>query len=261
MRNFARYISIVAVLGLLAFGCSREPILPQAPVPEVSGLRTSALVFTETLGDIGIPVAAGTGIVVGGVGTRTTQPATLSVNVPGTVKQAILFWEGNNPTAVGDNQITVAGNTVTGTLVGGPTYFYTNAFTTTYRADITSLGVVSSGANSIEISGMGYVKNNGAGVMVIYDDGSAPAQLGVKEGNDCAYYLFAPPLNTTVAQTFTFTAGTVARQATLAVLEKSGGEGIVLSVGGGTSPGMPRQNIVAMQAALAEFNQAHFGRG
>ena len=51
------------------------------------------------------------------------------------------------------------------------------------------------------------------------------------------------------------------RKATLAVLEKSGGEGIVLSVGGGVSPGMPRQNIQAMQAALAEFNQAHFGRG
>ena len=50
------------------------------------------------------------------------------------------------------------------------------------------------------------------------------------------------------------------RAATLEVLEKSGGEGIVLSVGGGTSPGMPRQNILAMQAALAEFNQAHFGR-
>ena len=50
------------------------------------------------------------------------------------------------------------------------------------------------------------------------------------------------------------------RAATLDVLEKSGGEGIVLSVGGGTSPGMPRQNIVAMQQALAEFNLAHFGR-
>ncbi len=46
------------------------------------------------------------------------------------------------------------------------------------------------------------------------------------------------------------------RKATLEVLEKSGGEGIILSVGGGTSPGMPRQNILAMQAALAEFNAA-----
>jgi MtaA/CmuA family methyltransferase len=47
------------------------------------------------------------------------------------------------------------------------------------------------------------------------------------------------------------------RAATLQVLEKSGGEGIILSVGGGVSPGMPRQNILAMQQALAEFN----GRG
>ena len=51
------------------------------------------------------------------------------------------------------------------------------------------------------------------------------------------------------------------RAATLDVLEKSGGEGVILSVGGGTSPGMPRENIRAMLAALHEFNQAHFGKG
>jgi MtaA/CmuA family methyltransferase len=44
------------------------------------------------------------------------------------------------------------------------------------------------------------------------------------------------------------------REATLDVLEKSGGEGIILSVGGGTSPGMPKQNIEAMLKALEEFN-------
>src|SRR3990172_4524768 len=46
------------------------------------------------------------------------------------------------------------------------------------------------------------------------------------------------------------------RDATLEVLEGSGGEGIILSVGGGTSPGMPRENIVAMQEALEEFNSS-----
>jgi uroporphyrinogen decarboxylase len=46
------------------------------------------------------------------------------------------------------------------------------------------------------------------------------------------------------------------RAATLAVLEKSGGEGIILSLGGGVSPGMPRENILAMQAALAEYNSS-----
>jgi uroporphyrinogen decarboxylase len=38
------------------------------------------------------------------------------------------------------------------------------------------------------------------------------------------------------------------------VLEGSGGEGIILSVGGGTSPGMPRENILAMLVALVEYN-------
>ncbi|MBI4909118.1 MAG: uroporphyrinogen decarboxylase family protein [Acidobacteria bacterium] len=47
------------------------------------------------------------------------------------------------------------------------------------------------------------------------------------------------------------------RAATLDVLEGSGGEGIILSVGGGVSPGMPRDNILAMRAALDEF---HAGR-
>ncbi|MDE3056360.1 MAG: uroporphyrinogen decarboxylase family protein [Bacteroidota bacterium] len=44
------------------------------------------------------------------------------------------------------------------------------------------------------------------------------------------------------------------RRATLDVLEKSGGEGIILSVGGGTSPGMPRENILAMLGALNDYN-------
>ena len=44
------------------------------------------------------------------------------------------------------------------------------------------------------------------------------------------------------------------KEATLDVLEGAGGEGIILSVGGGTSPGMPRENILAMLEALAEFN-------
>jgi uroporphyrinogen decarboxylase len=44
------------------------------------------------------------------------------------------------------------------------------------------------------------------------------------------------------------------RAATLEVLEKGGDRGLILSVGGGTSPGMPKQNILAMLQALAEFN-------
>ena len=44
------------------------------------------------------------------------------------------------------------------------------------------------------------------------------------------------------------------RRATLEVLEGAQGEGIILSVGGGVSPGMPRENILAMLSALQQFN-------
>ena len=44
------------------------------------------------------------------------------------------------------------------------------------------------------------------------------------------------------------------KEETLNVLEGAGGEGIILSVGGGVSPGMPRENVLAMLEALEEFN-------
>jgi uroporphyrinogen-III decarboxylase len=46
------------------------------------------------------------------------------------------------------------------------------------------------------------------------------------------------------------------REATLDVLQGSGGEGVILSVGGGVSPGMPRENILAMLEGLQEFNES-----
>ncbi len=46
------------------------------------------------------------------------------------------------------------------------------------------------------------------------------------------------------------------RTATREVLDKSGGRGFILSVGGGVSPGMPGANIRAMIEALREFQVA-----
>lgn len=43
-------------------------------------------------------------------------------------------------------------------------------------------------------------------------------------------------------------------KATLEILKKSQGEGIILSLGGGVSPGMPGANIRAMKKALDDFN-------
>jgi len=45
-------------------------------------------------------------------------------------------------------------------------------------------------------------------------------------------------------------------KATLEVLEKSQGEGIILSLGGGVSPGMPGDNIRSMQKALEDYNNS-----
>jgi MtaA/CmuA family methyltransferase len=42
--------------------------------------------------------------------------------------------------------------------------------------------------------------------------------------------------------------------ATLEVLDKTRGQGIILSLGGGVSPGMPGQNIQAMVEAVSRFN-------
>jgi uroporphyrinogen-III decarboxylase len=44
------------------------------------------------------------------------------------------------------------------------------------------------------------------------------------------------------------------KTATLNLLQKAGGEGFILSLGGGVSPGMPGANIHAMIEAVAEFN-------
>jgi uroporphyrinogen decarboxylase len=52
------------------------------------------------------------------------------------------------------------------------------------------------------------------------------------------------------------------KEATLECLEAGAadGKGMILSVGGGTSPGMPRESIIAMQDALEEFNSKKFSQ-
>jgi len=98
-----------------------------------------------------ITIAPGTGTVIGGAGL-INSPGTITVKVPGgaTVKQVLLYWEGFMTTnAAGDDTITVSRGsittTVTGTLIGGPTRFFGNAYASTFRADITSTGLVGPG--------------------------------------------------------------------------------------------------------------------
>ena len=97
---------------------------------------------TETLGPPGIFIESGTGIVAAGTG-MATQPGTIDITVPAgaTVNQVLLYWEGQMTTNVaGDDTLVIDGNNVTGTLIGGQTFFFNNAYNSAFRADITGLG-------------------------------------------------------------------------------------------------------------------------
>ena len=178
---------------------------------------------TETLGSPSIGIAAGSGIAIGGTGLQS-QPGTISVAVPAgaTVEQVLLYWEGDNANgAAPDDTIVIEGTEVTGTLIGGPTQFFATVAFAAFRADITGLGLVAAGANSLEVSGLtNNFRNNGAGVAVIYDDGT-DAHLELRDGLDLAFVDFAPTLDTTAPQTYTFAAAAADRTATLSLFAAS----------------------------------------
>jgi hypothetical protein len=191
---------------------------------------------TETLGPPSIPIATGSGTVSAGVGL-VSKSGTININVPtGAIKQVLLYWEGLgvcsdlplqsiNDCRLGQN-LTVNGHNLTGQLIGGPTFFYNDGvgsyYSLSYRSDITSLGLIGSGANTLNLSGInfdvgakpGYA--DGASVLVIFDNGST-SEIGVRDGNDLAFIGFAPTLDTTVPQTFNFAAEAIARTANLSL--------------------------------------------
>jgi hypothetical protein len=179
---------------------------------------------TETLGDpVGLSLSNGTGYVAAGTGLSMGQPANIDINIPGgaTVRQVLLYWEGNSPTPVvvpATATIQVDGGDVTGSFIGGAigTISGQTQFLT-YRADITSLGKVNPGANTVAISGLDFGQNNGAGILAIIDEGGDEATLLLRDGSDRAFVSSPAPMDTTVPQLFTFPGSGVARIATLSM--------------------------------------------
>jgi len=179
---------------------------------------------TETLGPPAIPIAPGTDILIGGVGLKTGQPDSISLAVPAgvTVQQVIAYWEGQAATAGeqgATDTIFMNGMPVMGVRIGGPTNWpvSTPVWTSSYRADVTALGLVAPGVlNVVSVDGLDFVTaNNGAGLLVIVDDGVNTSDVQVLDGNDTAFVNFAPPLKDTMPVTFNFAASTSARTATL----------------------------------------------
>ncbi len=178
---------------------------------------------TETLGVPTIEIAPGSGFVTAGTGLFV-QPSDIYINVPGTVEQALLYWQCEPGEADGgDDTITVNGFDVTGLTIGGPTFLNPDGlYTITYRVDIT--GMVSTGENTLTINDLDCtpngvipaILNNGAGALVIYDDGS-PSDIFLRDGSDYAYCPFQDPLDTTDPQTFSFASSTFERTANLSL--------------------------------------------
>jgi hypothetical protein len=193
---------------------------------------------TETLGPPSVSIASGTRVIAAGVGMEAfpNTPNSFTVNLAAgsTVHQVLLYWEGHYTAGVGgpDSAVTVNGNAVAGTSIGGPTLFYTfpggdfvgMEFHQAYRADITGLGLVAAGSSNLTISNMSFGSflgnsgNDGAGVLVVYTPPDTAGTIGIRDGLDLAYSGFAPPLDTTVPQTFTFAASASPRPATISSL-------------------------------------------
>lgn len=226
MKKTIILIIAISMIGWVWIGCSNEePMTGNAALFHGVANNLTTVNYTETLGDQGA-LDAGSGLVVEGTG-MVNQPAMIDINVPGTVVQVLLYWSGGSNAAdhSGDNTIVIEGHEVVGDLIGGPAYFFSDVWFSAYRADITGLGVVGEGANSLTLSGMDFVhtqyeEDNGAGLVVVYDDGST-AELSIRDGIDLAFFNFPEPRQTTVPQTFTFAAEDMERTGYLSMMTGS----------------------------------------
>jgi hypothetical protein len=198
---------------------------------------------TETLGPPSVAISPSATKVLGaGVGMTgfVNAPNSFSVVVPAgaTVHQVLLYWGGHfstgDFTGAPDSSISVNGNAVPGTQIGGPAFFFglpgpVDENFATYRADITGLGLVGPGPNMLTISDMAFTSvlgtkaNDGADVLVLYSEPTdQPGSfLGIRDGLDLAYIGFPAPRDTTVPQTFSFAASTESRIANLASMAGS----------------------------------------
>lgn len=189
----------------------------------------------EDLGPPAIPISGGSGIVAAGTGLFV-QPGVINIDVPGTVNQALIYWAGftDGPGQLSDT-ITVNGSPFIGPKIGNTLPFPANKGES-FRADITT--EVTSGLNVLTVGGLDFDTNLGAGVLVIYDDGSGASEIDVRDGHDVAWLNSPEPLQVSaVPQVFTFGSAAFDRTANL-VLFVAGSE---LRTDGS---GLPRPNAL-----------------
>ena len=192
----------------------------------------------ETLGSPTITISPGSGIVAAGVGmvnkssssSQADWAGDISVYVPhgAEIQQVLLYWEGRGAPSANNIEVRKrlpeeagwillsATNPVTDRVLIGQA-FSANSYA--YRADVTNLTLVEPGHSRFSVKGLDFSTNNdGAGVIVIFQEGSGEAQVQLVDGNDFAYAGFsASDLKTTVAQEFEFASSSIDRIATLSM--------------------------------------------
>lgn len=173
----------------------------------------------EVLGAPSVPIASGSGIEIAGTGLFS-QPATLNIIIDHApaINQVLLYWYGRgivDGTLTGDDTIVVDGIPITGTLIG-ETLGLPGPPSQVYRADITGLGLLAHGNNSLTVSGQDVnFQKGGAGVLAIVDDGSGTSDIQIRDGHDFAVYPWSGVLGVTVPQTFAFDPADAPRTAAL----------------------------------------------
>ena len=191
----------------------------------------------ETLNTIG-GLAAGTGVVVAGVGLFGGEgilaPGTIDFQVPNnaSVEQVLLYWQGRhdkdgNGSPPNPTTLDVDGNTVSGAAIGILDPFGGPGTIAAYRADITNLNLVVPGNNSLDISGAPFVDFlvSGAGVIVVFDDGTTSGLVDVRDGLDSAWLpATIPAERVTVPQVFNFDSADFSRIVSLTVIASEVGD-------------------------------------
>ena len=212
----------------------------------VGMLSTGALAEGDGyLGVPSIPIASGTKLLAAGTGMADDiEPGVININVPtgATVEQVLLYWVGRTDSGAGDDTINVSGNSVTGTDVGAPNIEGNAAEAYGFRADITGLGLVSAGSNTLTIEEMEFTKpgrDDGVSVLVIIRDGPVDGFIEIRDGLDWAYWARTGSLAVTTKQTFTFISESVDRSADLTLVLGDGTENrpdrIDISIGSTTT--------------------------
>jgi len=231
LLKIKRLTFLMLSLALLA-GCSLdEKVVTPTPV---TGLGAVDKDGSEALGAPLLDIAGGSGIVQGGISMIGVSAADLVVSVPegAAIRQVLLYWAGGTTTVDGDGEISLDGVAVSGDLIGGPTWFFydagSNYYFSAYRADITDLGLVGPGTNTLTVSDFNFGvsvhdENDGASILVILDDGTS-SEITLRDGLDMAYFGFSGLLNATVPQVFPVTPAAADRIADLVILAGSVGE-------------------------------------